>query len=173
MDSALDWMDSTEYVNGDKISNNALLFISEFSWVMDHTEACGMEAEKEASWTRSDSTMETELQKLPVDPGLGLGLKLTNLLSTHKRKSPLVMTKISSLLDWFFHFCSGQVLGPYGGEGQRWSRHFIAKPREIYSELSGKRLPCYLGWISGKADYSRLTAISFHWKYVRQTTNMH
>ena len=81
------------------------------------------------------------------------------------------MTKFSSLLDWFFHFCcSGQVLGPYGGEGQRWSRHFVAEPREIYSELSGKRLPCYLGWISGKADYSRLTAISFHWKYVRQTT---
>jgi len=63
-----------------------------------------------------------------------------------------------------FHTQTGQVLGPYGGEGQRWSRHFVAKPREIYSELSGKRLPCYLGWISGKADYNRLTAISFHWK---------
>jgi len=60
-----------------------------------------------------------------------------------------------------FYTRNGKTMGPFGGEG---GRGFVAEPPEIFSPLSGKRLPCYLGWISGQSDYNRVTAISFHWR---------
>ena len=63
---------------------------------------------------------------------------------------------------------SGNVYGPYGGNG---GVHFEAKPPESYNK-EGKKIHCYLGWISGQSD-QRLDAISFHWKCPKEPSSIH
>ena len=69
------------------------------------------------------------------------------------------VTSPSNLLCFHCFSFSGTIHGPYGGNG---GIDFEAKPPIRYNK-DGKRILCYLGWISGQSD-QRLDAISFHWK---------
>ena len=63
---------------------------------------------------------------------------------------------------------SENIYGPYGGNG---GRFFEAIPPEPYTR-EGKRIHCFLGWISGQSD-QRLDGISFHWKCPKEPSHVY
>ena len=63
---------------------------------------------------------------------------------------------------------SGRTYGPYGGNG---GHYFEAVPPEPYTR-GGKKIHCYLGWISGQSD-RRLDGISFHWKCPKDPSHLY
>ena len=69
---------------------------------------------------------------------------------------------------FYYILPSGTIYGPYGGNG---GRFFEAIPPEPYTR-EGKRIHCFLGWISGQSD-QRLDGISFHWKCPKEPSHVY
>ena len=80
-----------------------------------------------------------------------------------------LLGKFSFNADNLFLFpVSGRTYGPYGGNG---GHYFEAIPPEPYTR-GGKKIHCYLGWISGQSD-RRLDGISFHWKCPKDPSHLY
>ena len=80
----------------------------------------------------------------------------------------LLVTFASNTNNLFLFPISGRTYGPYGGNG---GHYFEAIPPEPYTR-GGKKIHCYLGWISGQSD-RRLDGISFHWKCPKDPSHLY
>ena len=80
----------------------------------------------------------------------------------------LLGTFASNTNNLFLFPVSGRTYGPYGGNG---GHYFEAIPPEPYTR-GGKKIHCYLGWISGQSD-RRLDGISFHWKCPKDPSHLY
>ena len=80
----------------------------------------------------------------------------------------LYETFASNTINLFLFPVSGRTHGPYGGNG---GHYFEAIPPEPYTR-GGKKIRCYLGWISGQSD-RRLDGISFHWKCPKDPSHLY